>query len=260
MRATRVAVLVSAGAVVAGAGCTKGEKTATLQNPPLTIGPASASPTAISWPADAPVHAKFVTLSGDQGPRYFPMTVCTETFVTPVRGSAEAAGEKLAQGDLAVLTGMASYMLSGDGVVMVADVPLTTCDAHDAGTATRRIVRSTQAPELTFMNGAMHAHLDVDDRAVAPTAYVGRLSGTAPVAEHAHAGSWEILCAVEAAGTFTLAGKTERLTPLTCVAVPPDAKHSWQPDPGANLVAVQIYSPPGPEQRFKKLASPEGDR
>ena len=89
---------------------------------------------------------------------------------------------------------------------------------------------------------------------VSPNAYMGRLEGIAPVAEHVHPDSWEILCAVDAAGTFTLDGKDQRLGPKQIVVVPPNTKHAWKPDDGKKLVAIQLYGPPGPEQRFKKLA------
>jgi hypothetical protein len=32
-------------------------------------------------------------------------------------------------------------------------------------------------------------------------------------------------------------------------------KHSWTPDPKSELVAIQLYAPPGPEQRFRALAA-----
>ena len=62
------------------------------------------------------------------------------------------------------------------------------------------------------------------------------------------------LAAVEAAGTFTVNGVPHRLGAGEILAVPPGTRHSWQPDPGSTLVAVQIYDPPGPEQRFVGLA------
>ena len=105
----------------------------------------------------------------------------------------------------------------------------------------------------------MHAHLDVEGEA-AQLAYLGRLDGSAPVAEHVHESSWEVLCAVDAAGTFTLAGREERLAPRQIVVVPPNTKHSWRPDAGSNLVALQMYAPPGPEQRFRKLAADEAKK
>ena len=77
--------------------------------------------------------------------------------------------------------------------------------------------------------------------------------------EHVHAGEWELLAAVEGAGTFTIDGVSARLGPKQVVAVPPGARHAWQPDPGTKLVAVQMYSPPGPEQRFVALAAAAAD-
>lgn len=60
----------------------------------------------------------------------------------------------------------------------------------------------------------MHAHLDVEaDVSGTPSLYLGRLSGTAGVAEHVHATWMRILAAVEASGTFTLAGAARRLGP-----------------------------------------------
>jgi mannose-6-phosphate isomerase-like protein (cupin superfamily) len=206
------------------------------------------APTSDAAPgAGPPVSASFLPL-----PQKVALAKCQELFLTPVQGTASVGGDTLATGDvLATAGGPPSTLdVQGSGLLVVATAQVP-CDTA----AARHLVRATQAPELTFMGGAMHAHLDVDDRAVAPTAYLGRLAGTAAVPEHSHAGSWEILCAVEAAGTFTLAGRDQRLAPRTCVSVPPDTKHVWKPDAGSNLVAVQIYAPPGPEQRFKKLAS-----
>jgi mannose-6-phosphate isomerase-like protein (cupin superfamily) len=100
----------------------------------------------------------------------------------------------------------------------------------------------------------MHAHLDVG-REVSPEAYLGRLSGTASVAEHTHPGAWEVLAAVEAAGTFTIDGVDHRLGPRQVIAIPPDTRHAWKADPGSRLVAIQLYDPPGPEQRFLGLAA-----
>lgn len=69
----------------------------------------------------------------------------------------------------------------------------------------------------------------------------------------------EILATQAAAGTLTLGGKSRRLGPGEIVFVPPGVKHSWQPDEGAPLRAIQLYAPSGPEQRFKKLAAEEAD-
>jgi mannose-6-phosphate isomerase-like protein (cupin superfamily) len=221
-----------------GAGCNASEPTATVQSPPLTIAPPPA--------AGPPVDARFVDVTSTR--TSVPLAACTQMFVAAVSGTVTAGGQTLSPGDvLATTTGPVE--LRGAGAAVVATTPVTPCSVP------LRLVLASTAPELTFMGGAMHAHLDLDDRAVAPTAYVGRLSGTAAVPEHVHDKSWEVLCAIQAAGTFTLAGQPQRIGPRTCIAVPPGTKHAWQPDPGSTLNAVQIYSPPGPEQRFKKMAA-----
>jgi mannose-6-phosphate isomerase-like protein (cupin superfamily) len=236
------------------------EHTGIVAGPALTVG--AATPT--SSPPPPPI-ARFVELTDPTADRIdlsidranmlwpgFPKA-CNEDLVTPVTGTATIGDVHLATGDVLVIRGVPekNETLSGSGLALIVA-------AQDSGCVTRtRVVRATQARELTFAGGTMHAHLDIDDRDVA-SFYLGRLSGTASVPEHAHEQSWEVLCAVEASGTLTLDGKESRLGPRTCVSVPPGAKHSWKPDPGSNLVAVQMYSPPGPEQRFKKLAADDG--
>src|SRR5581483_9235987 len=116
-----------------------------------------------------------------------------------------------------------------------------------------KVVHAKDAQPQVWANGGMKAFLDVEG----PNAYIGRLEGTGAVSEHVHETSWETLCAVEAKGTFTLAGAPQPLAAKTCVQVPPNTKHSWTPDAGSKLVAIQYYSPPGPEQRFKALAAAE---
>jgi mannose-6-phosphate isomerase-like protein (cupin superfamily) len=223
------------------AACQSSEPTATVQSPPLTIAqpqpPASVEP---------PVEARFVEATS--APASVPVPACHQLFVAAVKGMVTAGTQTLSEGDVLATTA-GPVELRGSGLAVVATTAVTPC------TVPPRLVLASTAPELTFMGGAMHAHLDLDDRTVSPTAYLGRLSGTAPVGEHSHDKSWEILCAIEAAGTFTLAGHPKRLGPRTCVFVPPATKHSWQPDPGSTLVAIQLYLPPGPEQRFKKLAA-----
>lgn len=247
------------------------ERTAAVEGPPLAV--ASSAATSISTstapappPGPPPIGARFADATAK--PMLVPVGVCQEIFVTPVKGSARAGAEKLATGDVLAVMGEGGasapdLAVSGDGVVLVATARILPCEGGMSaggggpkpGKARVRVVRATAASELAFMGGDMRAHLDLDDRDVAPSAYLGRLSGTASVPEHAHPGSWELLCALEASGTFTLAGQDQHLGVRSCVVVPPDTKHSWKPDAGSKLVAVQMYSPPGPEQRFKKLAA-----
>jgi hypothetical protein len=242
---------VVVGIAIAVAAC-RSEHTGTIAGPPLTVAPPTPTPTPTptSIPPPSGAFQKLSSAGVD-----LPFAACHEVLVTPANGRATVVGEDLAPGDVLVVRGVPEHnqKLSGEGLALVVT-------AQDPGCNTgTRVVRGAQAPELTFARGAMHAHLDIDDRDVA-SFYLGRLSGTAGVPEHSHDQSWEVLCAVEASGTFTLRGEASRLGPLTCVSVEPGAKHSWKPDPGSSLVGVQMYFPPGPEQRFKKLAADERAR
>jgi mannose-6-phosphate isomerase-like protein (cupin superfamily) len=257
-----LAIALSVSAVVA---C-HDEKTGTVAGPPLTIAPSSTlSPSSTPSPADGPLRARFLDLSSHPA---IPVGVCQLVMVNVAKGTAMVADEKLSAGDILTAVGeggaaSADLAASGDGTVLVATARIVPCEGGleagrgvpGPGMLRKRVVRGSVAPELTWAGGAMHAHLDLDDRDVAPSAYMGRLEGTASVAEHTHPESWEVLAALEASGTFTLAGKEMRLEPKQIVVVPPDTKHAWRPDPGSKLVAIQMYAPPGPEQRFKKLAA-----
>jgi quercetin dioxygenase-like cupin family protein len=209
-------------------------------------GPGAATPTS-NAAALSPVRAYFVEL----GEATIQTTsACDVHFVAVATGDASIGQDKLGPGDVAVLDGVANVVVRGTGVALVASYSPATC-AHPLRPSSH-VVLASVAPELTFAKGEMHAHLDVESEG---SVYFGRLEGTAPVAEHKHDGTWEILCAVRASGTFTLAGKPEHVGDGQVVVVPPDTKHSWKPDAGSNLVAFQLYTPPGPEQRFKKLAA-----
>jgi mannose-6-phosphate isomerase-like protein (cupin superfamily) len=175
---------------------------------------------------------------------------CDTVFVAGARGHTGALGETLDEGDVLTASGVAAFDVQTSDLALVATVR-AACGANGRPAIQKSVVRSNDRPELVWAGGQMKARLVFEGAPV----YFGRLEGTAPVAEHAHPTSWEILCAVEGAGVFTVEGKAARLGPHAVVALAPTVKHSWQPDAGTKLVAFQIYDPPGPEQRFKSLAA-----
>ncbi|MEO6572855.1 MAG: cupin domain-containing protein, partial [Polyangiaceae bacterium] len=239
-------------AAVALAGCSK-ERTGTIAGPPLTIAPPddAAAQEAPAKEESSPIIATFIDLSASGAPLKF--RACEQIAVSVARGKATALGEKLGVGDVLLAQGAGGFDVKGEGMALVATIRPRVCEPNQATTITKQLIRATAAPELTWANGAMHAHLDVE-RDHATVAYMGRLEGTAPVAEHTHDTSWEILCTIDARGTVIIDGKPTRVGPRQIVAIPPGKKHSWKPDEGMKLVAIQFYSPPGPEQRFKTLA------
>lgn len=203
---------------------------------------------------DPPIRAAVVDL-----PTKVDVDGCTQAVVAVVKGSATAHGEKLEAGDVLVARYADPFEVKGTGTVVtaVANDPSEAC-AKKKPPLSKTVVRVASTPEITWAKGAMHARLQVGEKEKS-LFYLGRLEGTSPVPEHVHEGTWEILAAIDAAGTFLLDGKESRLEPRQVVVVPPDTKHEWRPDPGSKLVAVQLYSPPGPEQRFVALAAAEKD-
>jgi mannose-6-phosphate isomerase-like protein (cupin superfamily) len=246
------------------AGCSRRENVGTIAGPGLYIdrgdggasdaaadaGPEAAAAAETSTP---PAMATFIDLSKDGAP--IELRACENVVVAVAKGRAKAFNEDLDQGDVIIVRGRGRFDLRGEGMALVASVQPRTCDAPTKPPALdHRRVRASAAKELSWAGGTMFAHLDADET-VSPLAYVGRLRGTAPVAEHSHAGTWELLAAIEGAGTFTVGGVAKRLGPKTIVLVPPDTPHRWEPDSKVELSAIQMYVPPGPEQRFKKLAA-----
>ncbi len=238
------------------------ENAETVTQPPLTVAtpplfasdaaPTSSAKTLPDFKDRAPpVTAQIVHLSTTT-PFKIEHVACEERIVDVAKGNAKAAGETLAEGDILLTQGKGSYDLTGDGIAVFAIARGSNCEPP-IPPMSKQVIRASDAPDLAWAFGHMHAHLDAESR-VSPLVYVGRLAGDAPVAEHSHAGTWEVLAAVEGSGTFKLDGQDYTLHNEQVVVVPPDTKHSYTPGHDDHLRAVQFYWPPGPEQRFRVLA------
>lgn len=265
MRARALAGLVACAAVACG-----GEHPATVAGPPLTTSPPDAAaadagpgatPDSIPHPAandeGPPITATFIDLTTSGAP--LKTRPCDRIVVSVARGKASAVGEELAVGDFLVVHGDGAFDVRGSGVALVAALrpaPPHSCTRAANGPPEpldHQVVRAGSAPELAWGGGKMKAHLDVE--ADASGVYFGRLEAGAAVAEHAHEGSWEVLGAVDGAGTFVLDGKPRHIGARDVVVIPPKTKHAFTPDAGSALVAIQFYSPAGPEQRLRALAA-----
>jgi mannose-6-phosphate isomerase-like protein (cupin superfamily) len=84
-------------------------------------------------------------------------------------------------------------------------------------------------------------------------ASLGTLSGdpTLGVPKHIHERSAEVLWIQNGSGTMRVGNETHTIRPGTFVHVPPQTVHGFQPDGSRPLFAYQVYTPSGPEQRFR---------
>lgn len=108
-------------------------------------------------------------------------------------------------------------------------------------------------PDLAWGGGAYHARIAIEE----PPASFGFLtmSKNAPVAEHVHDKEWEFLAIIDGSGELTrkTSGKVA-VSGATFGSIKPGEPHGFKPAGDKPTIAVQMYWPPGPEQRFKKLA------
>ncbi len=81
-------------------------------------------------------------------------------------------------------------------------------------------------------------------------ASVLRLATGAKVPEHVHATETELLYVLAGSGTITVAGTAVAVTPTSVIQIPPNTKHAFAVS--EDFKALQVYTPAGPEQRFKK--------
>jgi mannose-6-phosphate isomerase-like protein (cupin superfamily) len=116
--------------------------------------------------------------------------------------------------------------------------------------------------DLTWAGGAMRARIGFEGEKQRASLGVLIASKDTPVAEHRHETSWEVLAVLRGAGSALRAnepGASElALVPVssgTVVMMPKGVLHAWSPDGTQPLIALQLYVPPGPEQRFRKLAA-----
>jgi mannose-6-phosphate isomerase-like protein (cupin superfamily) len=118
-------------------------------------------------------------------------------------------------------------------------------------------VEIDQQPDLAWGGGAYHARLGFEDGSASLGSLVA--SKNAPIAQHVHEHEWEVLAVMSGDGTLVrTVGGREVDTPVAAgrfVSIAPGVPHAYRPAGSSPFVAVQLYLPPGPEQRFKRFAA-----
>ncbi|HEX2690361.1 MAG TPA: cupin domain-containing protein, partial [Kofleriaceae bacterium] len=148
---------------------------------------------------------------------------------------------------------------SGDLHAMIVVVPGGREGAARGGALPTREVRAVRSaprsPQILPASGAGTfgpATIYADAQALHdPTlaASVLALPANARVAEHEHVQETELLYVLAGGGTMTVGGIDLPVTPTSVVQIPKHTKHAFTATSAVR--AVQIYTPAGPEQRFK---------
>ena len=147
---------------------------------------------------------------------------------------------------------------SGDLHAMVVVVPGGREGAARAGALPTREVAarpSTPSPialpaagARTYGPATIFADAQVlGDRALAASQLA--LPAGARLAEHVHAGETELLYVLAGRGTLTVGGVDLPVTATSVVQIPRNTRHAFSA--ASDVRAVQIFTPAGPEQRFK---------
>lgn len=130
-------------------------------------------------------------------------------------------------------------------------------DACPVPETTRVVSQPNRSGPFMHAGGrlAVMIYLDAYESA-RPVPSLGTLSGdeTLGVPEHTHEESAEVLWIQDGSGTMRVGDETRPIHPGTFVYVPPETIHGFEPDGTRPLFAYQVYTPAGPEQRFRNTA------
>lgn len=182
-------------------------------------------------------------------------------FLGPADVTTKAGKERVAAGDMVYVPKdkTREVLAAGEGVhAVVVVVPGGREGTARAGALPNRGA-STQpdlgavviAERTAHTFGPATIFLDKTRVSDAPlAASVLQLAGGAKVPEHVHAGETELLYVLAGSGTMTVAGTDVPIIASSVVQIPPNTKHAFVA--AEPVRAVQIYTPAGPEQRFKK--------
>jgi quercetin dioxygenase-like cupin family protein len=168
--------------------------------------------------------------------------VAGDMMYVPTGGARDvAAGASEARAMIAMVPG------GREGVARAGALPTREVAEGERAHAKPILLRAAVAK--TYGLATIYAEpATIPDRAL--SASVLALPAGATVAEHVHAKETELLYVLDGSGTLTVAGVALPVTATTAIQIPANTKHSFAATTAFR--AVQVYTPSGPEQRFKK--------
>lgn len=146
-------------------------------------------------------------------------------------------------------------VLLGAGLALAASA---RAEAPAAPAASRAVRSAAEVVAYPIAGGKGSASIYFDAALGSPEAAMTLLvlQPGAAVPEHTHETSVEMLYVIEGEAEMTLEKNVFRVGPGSAVRIPMKAVHSARVVSDRPLRAVQIYTPAGPEQRFKAPPAP----
>ncbi|MCA9581677.1 MAG: cupin domain-containing protein [Myxococcales bacterium] len=185
---------------------------------------------------------------------------CGETFLYVTAGKASVTGTDrvdLAVGDAVRLPRDTGVILGGDGTVVVFRVHGSTPGpCHEHGLEGPR--STSNAVEHRNAGGKLRVTIlfEGDGQPLAGGLSVLRADRDFAVPEHTHEASDETLYILGGEGTMRVGTAEIAVAPGRVIHVPRGTVHDLRPRGTQPLHALQVYSPSGPEQRFKNEDTP----
>jgi len=162
---------------------------------------------------------------------------------------ANAVRNVIAEGDVHAVIG---FVPGGrEGSARAGALPTKELGAIKTGVAGPMMLPAASAKSYDLPNrGVATIFADagtIKDKQLAAT--ILAMPGNAKVPEHVHANETEVLYVLEGSGKLVVNGVELSVTASSTVQIPPNTKHAFTAS--TDFRAVQIYTPAGPEQRFK---------
>jgi quercetin dioxygenase-like cupin family protein len=172
---------------------------------------------------------------------------------------AKVDGKPVAAGDMALVPANTAREIAADkgpvdavmlavpggreGAARAGALPTPPADKGGGAKVFPASAAKTYGPATIFVEPAV-------EKSTPLAASILTLPKGANVPEHVHAKETEVLYVLAGAGTMTIAGVQVPVTSTSVIQIPPNTKHAFTAS--EDVRSVQIYTPAGPEQRFKK--------
>jgi quercetin dioxygenase-like cupin family protein len=192
--------------------------------------------------------------------------------VTLIAEEAKGGGTELLPWHAFVAPGGGITLRAHGSPARIALIVVTAADASAAKVAAAKpsawtarpanvsSIDLTAVPDLAWGKGAYHARIAfAADASAHASLGILRMSAHGVVPPHEHDKEWEHMAILQGEGDFIQgvgdAARTLHAVDGVTFSVPPATRHEWRGAGSRAFVGIQVYTPPGPEQRFKKLAA-----